>query len=700
MASRSWLPDDRWSHVRAYFFYPKNPALTTPPPPLLTSHLTQTGRPPERPASCLLVAMSRRDEGLDRKGRPVRYFIGLQKTNGLWLDDGTCDNESLAHELNHELMGMGYVLSHHAFRAVASQDEATLTAIHRDLIEGIHRVTGGESEYEPIYRNFPQSVMARSYEEFVINALIHYWSEGTWRPEDLGHVQREVAIEPVSLKPISLITRPRFERIFTDLIYGRTSISAFDKMCIDWFLDEGASYDPANVVFDEVAAYLFRRLLDDKETQVLPIKRATTVLRTWAAYSGGDEGLKEDTVFLNPTNRQRRVLARTLEACAAEDVEESFKQYREIWLRVLHYMHPMSPKMARRFPQVAWLADALRNRPGTLKTFNGRVEEMIEHKDPQIFSLLSKRPGVFMRRLDHLVREFGVEAAQAWFALKPRFDQLVAIYNHFATRAETSQGRGAVLAGQDQSEFVTYDALDPLPRSVVEAITGEALSQLRGHSVPELEAGPVYIDPMLYYAPLATNQRASQLSLDSKAIGTTEVYDGEGTLRIYVHWHGTSDIDLSGFAITHNAQVLKVGWNASHHSGYLVYSGDNTGYAEQNAEYLDIDTRTIPEEIAWIVVEARIFRGPNSFAGYEGKVHAGWMHRTKPEANKHWLPQTLSHARDTAKRRQERVLDGVSPRHQEHRVSGHVDGRRARLVCHGCPQDATLSGDVRHAARR
>lgn len=571
----------------------------------------------------------------------MRHFISFQKKKALYIDPGDANNTALAHELNHELMAVGYVLSKDAFEAAASLDVEGLTVLYGDLVAGLRRVVG-DAGYEPIYRNFPQSVLAMAYEEFAINALVHYWSYGTWRPKDAAHIHREFRIEAVDYTQVGLLTKTKFDRIFHDLLYGKVSLSAFDKTCVDWYLDQGGDLAFSRVSFKETASHVGKRLLDSS-LEVLPIRRANTVLRIWSAYSGGDEGLKENTRFKSPSKRQRALLMRTLEGCS--ELEDDFKGQRERWLRLLFLLHPNTAQHRERYPRLAEYADRLRNQPKTLRTFNSRVESAIARRDPTVLDLLARRPGMFMRRLDHLVRTFDVEAFDRWLQLEPRFDQLVTAYNHFSRRAETQGTRGAVLASAKRSELVTYKALGPLPEQVVAHITEQLLQRLRRFEAPEL-GGTIFVEPGLYYTPLATNNRASALTLDSsKAIGTSKRYTQQATLRLYAHWEGRSDIDLSGFSISRHNEVIKVGWNAAHHAAdYIVYSGDNTGLSEKNAEYIDINTSVVPDDIDWIIVEARIFRGPTNFAGYQGTAHMGWMSRAHPEAGKHWLPKTLEHA--------------------------------------------------------
>jgi hypothetical protein len=571
----------------------------------------------------------------------MKHLIAFQKRKGLYIKNGSHNNANLVHQIAHEMMSKGFVLSKVLFDALSTRSEKDLNKVHNQLCKFIERVVGGAG-YEPIYRNFPQSVTAMSQFEFVINAIGHYWSGGNWRPEDSEYINREFALETVNFTELSLLTKDEYNSIFTEILFSGTSISKFDKEILEWAIGKGkfevTAKTMGKISFNETKAFVGKLLFNSKLDR-LPTKDATLVLRMYSAYCGGDEGLKENTRFKNPNAHQRKMILNTLED--AYNLEEAFKINREKWLRVLYYLHPLTKTNKGLYPNVANWADKLRNNPKSMKTFNAKVEDLINMKDASVFELLVKRPGVFTRRIDHMVRIFGYTAFEKWLTLDLNMDKLVTAYNHFITRDEVKD-RGAVLASQSSSKVVTYEALAALDSRLVKKITDAIMDRLKAFKT---DPKKVYIDRSLYYTPLATNNRASSLSIAGKALGMTEIVPKDKTLRIYCHWDKRHDIDLSGLMIDKNNNVIKVGWNAHHHAnGALIYSGDNTGHSSKNAEYLDIVPNKLDSSIEWIIVEARIYSGPRSFKDWDGNVRMGWMERNKPEANTAWLPETIEHA--------------------------------------------------------
>lgn len=571
----------------------------------------------------------------------MKHFIAFQKRKGLFLPLGNGANQSTAYQIQAELFKYGFVLNRELFNSLASQPTSVLEEVYSDLCQGLRELFGTDG-YEPIYRNFPQSVQNMDYMEFLVNAVMHYWSFGTWRPEDEGYMHREFKLEPGNYKELRLLTEGQFNSIFTDIVYSGSSISKWDKAIVDWFIDSGNSPELnfGKISFKETKAYIGKRYLENGLP--LPVKSATDVLRIYTAFCGGDEGLKESTEFKQPKRSVKRSLMETLEDCY--DLEESFKNYREIWLRVLFYLNPLTEENRKKYPVLSVFGHKLRNHPKSLRTFNSYLEKYIADANPEVFELLKKRKGVFMRRMNQLFDCFGIEAIDEFIKAGSNFDQLVTLYNYFSDRDQEKE-RAVILASQSKSNVETFGALKALAPQTVARIQKKLMDAIVARV--KRSDTKIFVDRSLYYSPLATNNRASNFSLDSNAIGKVEKLPDDGKIiRAYVHWCGSSDIDLSGFVIDAKNQVQKVGWNGIHTlDKAITYSGDNTGHSAKNAEYLDLNVPLLNDLGAvWVVVEANVYRG-SKFKSWGGEgVHAGWMTRKHPEANKLWLPETVSNA--------------------------------------------------------
>ncbi len=543
--------------------------------------------------------------------------------------------------LQAELLRHGYMFEKDTFDLLVSDGD--IVSIYADLVSGLKRLFGSTG-YEPIYKDFPMSVKELPYEQFVLNAVLYYWTNGNWRPEDEEYIQRELAIEPVNIRLIGHISTEDFNSIFSEIVYSGSSISAFDKEIIDWFLDYGGAEAPilSHIPFKETRAYIGKRLFESSRISDC-IASATDLLRVYAAWCGGDEGLKEKTKFKQPNNVQKAAMRTVLDS--AYDIEDSFKTYREEWLRVLFYLNPLAAGNKQEFPTLAKYADALRNNPKSLRTFNSRVEEAIKNKDVAIFNLLKNRSGVFMRRMNELYGIFGITAINRFIEINPGFDKLVSLYNYFSDRSE-SKGRAVILASANKSEVKTFDSLEAIEPEALKEIKDKIFSAIN-ESVKHKRNGVAFIDQLLYFRPLALNNRAANLSISGNAIGTVETVPEGRTIRAYVHWSGYFDIDLSAFMILDGDEIKKIGWDGWNKDAGILYSGDNTGHANHNAEYIDITPEQLPDTCEWIVLEARVFRGP-TFAQWPNNakngVHAGWMLREYPDKNPIWLPETVENA--------------------------------------------------------
>ena len=579
----------------------------------------------------------------------MKYFTSFIKRKGLYLPiSGRSSNKDLALQLNHELMTNGYYLSQELFDVLCKTNRVELTKIFNDLVKNISKVTSN-SNYVATYMNFPDSVKGMSDAEFHWNAMLYYITRGTLRPDQKSVLEATSPSGNVNYTEIKLISEAEYNSIFTDLVYSNNSLSANDKKIVDYFLTKtDVELNLSKVKFNETLAYIGSKMFTLPGITKIPTRSATNLLRMYAAYSGGDEGLKTNTRFKNPKNRQVNILMRTLDNCY--DLEESFKLYREPWLRILFYLNPLTAKNSKKYPNVYRYANILRNNPKLLRTFASYVESYLKDKDEKVFDLLLKRMGVFTRRLDHTVRVFGITAINKWLSGNPTSEQIVTAYNHFNGRDKKVDGRSAVLASQSKSEVVTYKTLEPLDSKLISTIKTKLLGALQNVSNTSLSNKKVYIDPLLYYRPLNVNNRASNLTLSGTVNGTIESVEkaNTNTIRMYVHWHGKDDIDLSGLVLKTDGSFIKVGWNGKNNTlnNAILYSGDNTGHASKNAEYIDININNESlNSVEWIITECRIYRGKMSYSRYMNyPVKAGWLYISNPSRRTDWLPDNVAQA--------------------------------------------------------
>ena len=84
---------------------------------------------------------------------------------------------------NRQLESYGYCLSEPLMDRLLRLTMSDLTTFAIGILEMIENELGIRPQQEPFYPNFPNEVMALSEVELYLNALKHYWTEGTWKPD-------------------------------------------------------------------------------------------------------------------------------------------------------------------------------------------------------------------------------------------------------------------------------------------------------------------------------------------------------------------------------------------------------------------------------------------------------------------------------------------------------------------------------------
>jgi hypothetical protein len=570
-----------------------------------------------------------------------------------------------------ELMQFGYILSEDALDAVSlTWFEDIMSYLKKSL---------GVGNYLPFYKNFPKQVMELSHTELFMNAILHYWSEGTWEaPYELQ--ERGYKFENTKFTTIKLGTEKDFANIFTTLVSINQSITENDKKVVEWFI---ANYRdnlvmPKNIPFKETLCMLAGHGLN------VPIANATDVLRIAVYFSGGDISLpaipkvtigevlpgrrsyffknlkesqiaaKENFKFKNLTRSRRKYLLSLLENTNVDLGE--MKQKIGRWIRLGEVLHVGEYKT--RFPKAYEAFHLLRNSATEIKTFESKVDAAFSlynahHEKSDLekaLLLLSKKPGVYARKLDYLLRTYDNNVVLELFekiATKLSKKVLWELYNHFLNR-DTSKPRMIMIKGKKSIKKALKE-LPPMDKITINKIQNTILKCISYHFGQLESLGNVWIDQKLKKIPLPTAMRSVNTSVKTYVRGTRIPFNENAkVIRPYIHWfdqHGNEDLDLSvGFYDKNLHGLDHISYtNLKIESLNSCHSGDVRQRRGACAEYVDIDIATcLKMGVRYAMVQVHNFQNRPMHSMKDCVF--GMMEREFPESNLVFVPKTITNA--------------------------------------------------------
>lgn len=549
--------------------------------------------------------------------------------------------------LNAELNALGYTLSKDL---LFSMSDNQAKRIYKNIIPFIKEVLG-VGNHQPLFRNFPKSVIEASEMELRFVQIMHYL-DPTFSPE--VETVREVTLEEVDYKILEHCSDVKFKSIFTNLVGGNQSLSPFDLSCVEWFV-ENPQYMvmPSEIPFKETLCKLASMGIPN-----LPIKTPTDVLRIATHMSGGDISLphipkssyqREKGVykFKKFSRPERKYILSLLESTSCDVSEMKLKLNR--WIRLGEILHPM--QHVSKFPKCACAFSALRNDAKECKTFYSTITPLIK-KGVDIKTLneglkvLSSRPGEFARRLDYLVRTHNTSIVLEAFnkiSDKVSVKVLVELYNHFSNRNTDTQ-RSVMIKGK--RNLTTIPTLKALPQNIIDSILETIIFGIV-NTIGQRDAmvGNYYVDPNLKGISLPTNMRTASTGKMSLARGSRIKVKESKFLRLFVHWYdanGREDLDLSAWFIDNKGATHTVSWNSSHKERFSVFSGDVRHKVGDCAEYIDVDLA-----IAKSLGMKYFVMSVNNFEGRPLNTlpcNVGWMERDCLNSNAIFKPETVKHS--------------------------------------------------------
>jgi len=587
----------------------------------------------------------------------TKNIVALQKGLVVPSNDGM-DNRIAVATVQSHLMGLGYMLDQDAFAELAKSDLSVIENFNNEVIAYLNNILGGKREYKPLYKNFPQEVMSMSDFELYFNAIIHYWSNGTWEPST-AEFEKSIKFENIKYTMIGYATEDRFSRIFTDLVSINTSLMPQDMAIIQWFVNSGEK-----LVFPDVIPFKENLCtLASMGIEGLPVKTTTDVLRIAVSLSGGDISLPKlpfkevrasrwsTQKVANPirdlfkfkkfTRKERKYLLGLLEQTNCDAREMVLRDQR--WIRLGEILHP--GEYASRFPKAAAAFNKIRNEK--VKSWYGILDDSFKRSLEDGLKVLAQRPGEFSRRIDWLIRTNpkDLDLILGYFneAVKTTSNKvLFEVYGHFEGRLEPNNNRSVMVKGaRKRTELPSLPAIKP---EIVETIHSKLFESLRDKFSTLEPLGNCWIDEELKKIPLPTNMRSMNFTTKPILRGQRTPLDNPNAkvIRPFIHWFdktGNEDLDLSVTFVGDSTNVLSFS-NMKH--GNSVHSGDVRHRQGACAEYIDIDIADAKSRGAkYAIIDVRNYNG-RSLKSVESMF--GIMEREFPESNKTWLPETMVNA--------------------------------------------------------
>lgn len=559
---------------------------------------------------------------------------------------------------------LGYTFSKELFEVLQTLSRDDLQKFYLELVPVLKKMVGADVVYKPMYPNFPESVMEADYIDLFINAIVHYWSDGTLYPNEKRE-KRLPLFDVTKVKIIDLGTVEDLYVIFNNLCQSKTSISQTDKEDLEWIFKNMQVKFSDEIPLKENVALIGKLYLENyplttsKDIQKY-FKTATDVLRLITAMSDGDISLATNTKFRSFRRKERRILLELLQGCGA--IEEDMLRYKNKWIRVGERLHPTEYNELQ-FGKVITAFNKLRNGI-KIETFAGKVTKAIEIEDyKSTLILLKKRPGELARKLDHLLRNAddknSVVNTFKDVASEVSTTVLLQVKEHFANRTKKLESRVFFPKGNLAKCHCIENTLSDIDEKYCSAIVKICENALIENYKSKYFLGNVYLseDFKRYIVPFS--QRSASKALKTIVRGSRLPIDGNTkAMRAFIWWTNMDndsrvDLDLS-------AAIFDENWNYMEHVSYTnlrsdrynaCHSGDITNGGSVNgdgvSEFLDVDIDSVVKYGArYIVYQVYSYTGQK----YSDMPHAmfGWMSREDVKSGEIYEPKTVEQKMDLA----------------------------------------------------
>ena len=530
------------------------------------------------------------------------------------------------------LRALGYRLSDPAREALTRPEQAWA------LVNAAARLTSGSpaDEYRPFYPDFPIQVRSASEATLLVNAALHYLGDVVGvriLPDYRPSPRKPLPGDDSALTELGLATAQDLERIVADLVAQATLFSVQDRADLTALRYFGPEAAPHVVVKENLA--VLSVTFPDLDFSA-SYRTVTDVLRLAVALAGGDVSLAEPCRFPSFSRAQRRRLLGLLDAVGrvqdGRDSAEEMARRSERWKRLARHLRPGD--YASRFPRAAELLHQVAS-GGAEAGFTSHLEEVLASRDVEgALRLLATRPGVFARRLNHLLRLCADDAARervvaefARVAPEVSLPVLVRLWEYFSSPGPDALPWRVVAikaaTGTKTTLIPSTRRPGPADTAVVRAVE-EALRQRR-------RLGRIAVDQGLYEGYTApVGLRSASPGMRTAGRGTRLPLPEGETIRFFLHWRDLPeappeapgpagpaaaadrdtrvDLDLSAFFVSEDfARTEQIAYY-NLRSTAAVHSGDLTSAPDGAAEFIDVIlAEALRQEWRYVVMTVHSF---------------------------------------------------------------------------------------------
>lgn len=583
--------------------------------------------------------------------------ILLRRKNKIIVTDGTSTlNERHVATILKNIQNLGYTFSCELIKTLNTLSIEQLNAFYLDIIPVLKKMVGADVVYNPMYPNFPESVMEADDATLFVNAVIHYLSGGCIVPSE-EKKERLPLFEGTDIKIISLGTEKDLYDIFVNLCNSKTSLSSSDKDDLKDMIIAGYHDFPDQIFLKENVALISKIYLDsDPLADVKNIQKyfrtATDVLRLITAMSDGDISLATNTKYRSFKRKERRMILSLLNSCG--NIEEDMLRYKNRWIRIGERLHP-SEFNKEQYKNVIEAFDKLRNNK-KIETFYGRINELMKEKNyKKVLSLYQTRPGDFARKLDYLLRTIpdSGDVLSSFVSVSQNVSTpvLLQLKKHFETRNDDNKVRVFFPKGNVAKCHSVENNLPHIKKKCSDYVVA-ICERVLVNEYRDLEPlGNVYLSDEFRRYIVPFSQRSASKALKTVVRGSRfPISRNTNAMRGFIWWTNTEDeyvdIDLS-------AAIFDEHWNYMEHVSYTnlrsstykaCHSGDITNGGPVSgdgvSEFLDVDIDSVVKYGGRYVVYQVYSYTRQPFSSLPHAMF-GWMNREDVGSGEIYEPKTV-----------------------------------------------------------